>query len=663
MGKFESYESANNLTDNDITLYNKDKVTYKVTFGTLANLIASKIHSISSITAGAGLLGGTITSSGTIKCNLNSENLSSLTSTPMGSTPDRQYAVGLDKNGKLSVNIPWAGSTYTANNGVKIEPSNNVISANLKSNVKSSLTATSMGNTANRQYAVGLDVNGNLSVNVPWKSYLAGTGLDLVSNGTTFVVNIKDDIPSVYYSTTRTDMANREYPVGIDADGYLSVNVPWVSGSGGDVMFIDGSNASSEVVFNGSFTVGSRPNDSVVGTNSVVEGIQCVASGNYSHAEGQTTKALVSYSHAEGYNTEATIMSSAGIVTANHAEGCGSSKTTTGISDLPTTFNTNATCGISSGGHGSHAEGYVHDQVTYTGVIQANGHGAHAEGHANANSNGGSYIIASGNGAHAEGYSSYGHNTFAQGSGAHSEGWGNWANGHAVHAEGYNNTVNGSYSHAEGADNTIGGGAAYCHAEGQSNSFGTTIRWAHVEGYSNKCEGFSSHAEGHANIASGYGSHVEGENNTAKGNYSHVGGYGISYNDGANPSRFIHGGYNNKFGDSSCGRGAIGFHPDGHYCSSDTTFTVEECKYGLGGTVAADATITLTLDVCAIYQLYITAKDSGGIMVAVIATASTSSGTPRIEELTPTSYASIGSNNKLIINDTSQLLFHLIRII
>ena len=111
MGKFESYESANNLTDNDITLYNKDKVTYKVTFGTLANLIASKIHSISSITAGAGLLGGTITSSGTIKCNLNSENLSSLTSTPMGSTPDRQYAVGLDKNGKLSVNIPWAGLT------------------------------------------------------------------------------------------------------------------------------------------------------------------------------------------------------------------------------------------------------------------------------------------------------------------------------------------------------------------------------------------------------------------------------------------------------------------------------------------------------------------------------------------------------------------------
>lgn len=662
MGKFESYEAANNLTDNDITLYNKDKVTYKVTFGTLVNLIANKIHSISSITAGVGLLGGTITSSGTIKCNLNSENLSSLTSVPMGSTPDRQYAVGLDKNGKLSVNIPWAGSTYTANNGVKIDTSTNVISANLKSNIKSSLTATSMGSTANRQYAVGLDVNGNLSVNIPWKSYTAGTGLDLANNGTTFVANIKDDIPSVYYSTTRTDMANREYPVGIDADGYLSVNVPWVSGSGGDVMLIDGSNASSEVVFNGAFTVGSRFDNSTVGTNSVAEGSQCVASGQYSHAEGQNTKALMSSSHAEGYNTETTIISSVGIVTANHAEGHGSNKITTGISSLPTDFNTNATCGISASGNGSHAEGNVTTYSTYTGIIQSNGYGSHAEGCADANSNGGSYIIASGDGSHAEGYSSYNHNTISSGKGSHAEGWGNCASGHASHAEGYHNIVNGSYSHGEGADNTIGGGATYCHAEGQNNSFGTTIKWAHTEGYNNECDGAASHAEGHTNIASGYCSHVEGANNTANGNYSHVGGYGVSYNDFV-PSRFIHGGYNNKFEDASCGRGAIGFHPDGQYYAVDTTLTIEECKYGLGGTIAADVTLTLTLDVCAIYQLYVASKNSGGIMVAAIVTASTASGRPHIAEFTSTSYASIGNNNTLIINDVDPLLFHLIRII
>ncbi len=38
----------------------------------------------------------------------------------------------------------------------------------LKSTTKSSLEAASMGSTASRQYAVGMDKNGNLSVNVPW---------------------------------------------------------------------------------------------------------------------------------------------------------------------------------------------------------------------------------------------------------------------------------------------------------------------------------------------------------------------------------------------------------------------------------------------------------------------------------------------------------------
>ena len=670
MGKFESYEAANNLTDNDITLYNKDAVTYKVTFGTIINLIASRIHSISSITAGAGLLGGTITSSGTIKCNLDSENLSSLASVPMGSTPARQYAVGLDKNGKLSVNVPWAGSTYTANNGVKMNGS--IVSADLKSNVKSSLTATSMGNTTNRQYAVGLDVNGNLSVNIPWKSYTAGTGLDLASNGTTFVANIKDDIPSVYYSTTRTDMANREYPIGIDADGYLSVNVPWVSGSGGDVMLINGSNADSHVTFSGAFTVGSRPNPTVVGANSIAQGHYCAATndfahsegystvasgiashaegcqstsggdyshaegyrvnsvGNFSHAEGNYTKALGCGSHAEGYYTET--VANGMSTTASHVEGYGNNSIATGLSTLPEEFNSNATYSISSSGNGSHAEGYtsVESSTNYTGVIQANNNGSHAEGYATAGISGGC-IISSGRGSHAEGYATYSQHVIASGSGSHAEGSGTLASGTYSHAEGY-------------------------RAQASATA-------AHAEGYGTYASGQYSHAEGYTNTASSNYSHVEGASNTARGNYSHVGGYGISYTDGASPSRFIHGGYNNKFGDASCGRGAIGFHPDGQYYELDTTLTVESCKYGVGGTIAANVTLTLTLDICAIYQLYVAPKDSGGIMVATIATASTSSGRPRIEEFTSTSYVEIGSNNTLAISDNSQLLFHLIRII
>lgn len=68
---------------------------------------------VTSVTAGAGLTGGTITGSGTIKADLKSETKSTLEAASMGSTASRQYAVGLDKNGDLSVNVPWANTTYS----------------------------------------------------------------------------------------------------------------------------------------------------------------------------------------------------------------------------------------------------------------------------------------------------------------------------------------------------------------------------------------------------------------------------------------------------------------------------------------------------------------------------------------------------------------------
>lgn len=66
---------------------------------------------VTSVATGAGLTGGTITTSGTIKCDLKSETKSSLTAAAMGTTSSRQYAVGLDTNGNLSVNIPWTNTT------------------------------------------------------------------------------------------------------------------------------------------------------------------------------------------------------------------------------------------------------------------------------------------------------------------------------------------------------------------------------------------------------------------------------------------------------------------------------------------------------------------------------------------------------------------------
>ena len=84
---------------------------------TAYDLAASKTSNtgtVTSVATGAGLTGGTITGSGTIKANLKSETASTLDSASMGSTSSRQYAVGIDKSGYLSVNIPWTDTTTFA---------------------------------------------------------------------------------------------------------------------------------------------------------------------------------------------------------------------------------------------------------------------------------------------------------------------------------------------------------------------------------------------------------------------------------------------------------------------------------------------------------------------------------------------------------------------
>ena len=66
------------------------------------NGYTSNTGTVTSVATGAGLTGGTITTSGTIKANLNSE-----TSLGTIGTTSKLYAVGVDANGKLCVNVPW----------------------------------------------------------------------------------------------------------------------------------------------------------------------------------------------------------------------------------------------------------------------------------------------------------------------------------------------------------------------------------------------------------------------------------------------------------------------------------------------------------------------------------------------------------------------------
>ena len=102
---------------------------------------------------------------GTISQSPDSTNTRSINS--ISSTAGRYYGVEADKDGKLFVNVPWTdtntdtNTTYSAGTGLQL--SGTTFSAKLNS-------TTSLGTigTTSKLYAVGVDANGKLCVNVPW---------------------------------------------------------------------------------------------------------------------------------------------------------------------------------------------------------------------------------------------------------------------------------------------------------------------------------------------------------------------------------------------------------------------------------------------------------------------------------------------------------------
>lgn len=185
-------------------------------------------------------------------------------------------------------------------------------------------------------------------------------------------------------------------------------------------------------------------------TGSLSQGQLTIASGQYSHAEGDDTNATGNYSHSEGISTTASALGahSEGINTIASALGAHSEGVTTTASGLY-----------------SHAEGFV---------ALATGTSSHAEGRE---------TTAVGNSSHAEGYKTISRGDFSHAEGgrsdkdteaigdySHAEGAGTLAMGNYSHSEGYNTEASGSYSHAEG-QGTIASGS-YQHVGGKFNKRG-----------------------------------------------------------------------------------------------------------------------------------------------------------------------------------------------
>lgn len=673
MGKFETYPETNVLNDNDITLYNHNGLTNKITFSSLVSLIRSKLEAlgfVSSISAGVGLSGGTITSSGTIKCKLQSEEPSSLQSTTISTTTNRQYAVGLDSQGNLSVNVPWVqGSVYQQGDGIIIN--DNTISVNLdNSHSSSSTTRAATANSVKDTYDDSLRRNGSnaiadfgLSGSLTVGNRLDGSiiGVNSTSEGTNNTVSGEASHAEGANNIVNRDWSHAEggqNTISSDyshAEGYSNTvtknyshaegNSNQANGVGSHVegennksygvnSHVEGSNnttngASSHAEGMGNTTNGTSShaegtNNTVSGTGSHVEGSSNTASSNYSHAEGNNSQAVATASHAEGMrtyatgsysHTEGTRTRTAG--NASHSEGNGTSSVGYDENTVPSEY-IFALYSINSHGNGAHTEGYTSydSQSEISGYIQANGNGSHAEGCAEGGQDN-AMIIASGKGSHAEGYAD-----------CLSTGGENYiiASGLGSHAEGTNTTAEGDFSHAEG--------------------FGASA------------SNTASHAEGYNTTAIGIGSHAEGCLSTARGNYSHAGGYDITT---SLVSQFIQGGYNYKFNSSTNKRGAFGIQPDGlQYTANDTV----DSKYGRGGTILGGVDLKLQLDNCAMYLLVCTSYGSQlNNSIELISTAKTSSGTPLSTYLSPASFTTPMANNIIEISDSDDILFHLIRII
>jgi hypothetical protein len=169
---------------------------------------------VTSIATGVGLTGGTITTSGTIKTKLKSETASTLDSTAMGSTANRQYAVGVDKSGYLSVNIPWTDTntkvTSVGNHYAPTKDDNAELSVDASSTTAATWDSTSLVTGVNLQrdakgHIVGITVD---SIKMPANPN-TDTNTKVTQTATTTSADYEVLFSETADNTTRTEGARK----------------------------------------------------------------------------------------------------------------------------------------------------------------------------------------------------------------------------------------------------------------------------------------------------------------------------------------------------------------------------------------------------------------------------------------------------------------------
>ena len=342
----------------------------------------------------------------------------------------------------------------------------------------------------------------------------------------------------------------------------------WASNSDSLKYTIDGANGTYATIQN------DIDNNIATGNYSHAEGQLTCAAGNNSHTEGFLTSAIGENSHAEGTNSIASGECA-------HAEGGGKSAGGNNPSELglyemvmaPPSINFVLTSDTEflggkmyvsitpitpSGDESPFNEGWVEKQNETTYVISYDTTVDSSKEYFTIKQISKTYVLASGDYSHAEGYGTtasgkYSHaegrDTLASGEGSYASGVNAIASGNASRAEGTLATASGDTSRANGAQVLASGLASYAsgvstiasgagsHAEGgQTTASGNhshaegaqtcaSEQSSHAEGSLTTANKGSSHAEGQGTLANGFAGHAEGIRTTVSANFSHSEGY------------------------------------------------------------------------------------------------------------------------------------------
>jgi len=119
---------------------------------------------VTSITAGTGLVGGVITESGTIKANLLDEMPISYSSSVISqkTRPERLYPISLDKDNHLAAYIPWTDTTYQTRDG----SSSGYLASSTELNKLDALNEVSFTRTLNSGVKIGTITIGDTDTDI-----------------------------------------------------------------------------------------------------------------------------------------------------------------------------------------------------------------------------------------------------------------------------------------------------------------------------------------------------------------------------------------------------------------------------------------------------------------------------------------------------------------